>query len=506
MVSRETAARGRDGGAPRAAAVAIKLSLRTRGFLAFLMLIAYLAGVGFVLGGERQKLLGLSLGLEQLHAQEAALSRAINAINHSMLRVQRLMFAASPGSSYGDDLALDVELIQSALQGLQTHFPEFDDDVAQLDQVAAELRRAPSGSGLLALQVAEAALDTRLVELDGQVRELRKGLWETYYRVYDRISLLAVTMNLVGALIFGGLITLFFTRLAWDIRKLEARGADIVGGYRGAPLDVTRSDEVGGLMAAVNRMQQELREHERKLELSREQHFHREKMAAVGSLAAAVAHEINNPIAAIAGIAQAMCDAGPAGEPGAAPGGAALILEQTQRIAAISRQIAELTRPPVTTPELLDLNALVRSTCKFIGYDQRLRNVDVALDLDHELPAVNAIADHLTQVLMNLLINAADALAGVTDPKPTIRVATRPAADGVTLTVVDNGHGMDAAVLARAFEESFSTKPPDKGRGLGLFLCRALLERDGAAIDIASAPGAGATVTIHLPLQPDLQT
>jgi two-component system NtrC family sensor kinase len=493
---------GRGSSAP--GTVVMKLSLRARGGLVFLVLVAYVSVVGFVLTSERQKLLQLALNLEQLNAQEAALTKAGQAVDHSQLRVQGLLFAQDPASSYGDDLALDVELIQAGLQVLQKYFREFDDDIAHLGQEVMDLRQVPSRSGLVALQDVQAALDIRLNELASQLREQRKVLWENYYRVYDRMSLLAVTMNLIGVTIFGALITLFFTRLAWDIRKLGLRAADVVAGYRGAPLDVTRSDEIGELMEAVNRMQLELRRREQTLEISREQHFHREKMAAVGSLAAAVAHEINNPIAAIAGIARSMSETEgdrPATGKDSVVGGPQLILEQTQRISAISRQIAEFTRPRVSNPELLDLNALVRSTCRFIGYDQRLRNVDVVLELDTELPAINAVADHLTQVLMNLMINSADALEGITDRKPTINLETRFAAGEVVLIVRDNGHGMDAATMAHIFEESFSTKPADKGRGLGLFLCKALLERHGGRIEIASTPGRGAIVTVHLPLQ-----
>ncbi len=227
-------------------------------------------------------------------------------------------------------------------------------------------------------------------------------------------------------------------------------------------------------------------------------------MAAVGSLAAAVAHEINNPIAAIAGIAQSMCaatDATSLQEGADGFGGPQMILEQTQRISTISRQITEFTRPRAPVPELLDLNALVRSTCKFITYDRRLRNVDVVLELDPEMPAIEAVADHLSQVLMNLMINSADALTGVLDRGPTIRVATRPAAGEVVLTVADNGNGMDAATLARAFEESFSTKPSELGRGLGLHLCKSLIERDGGRIELQSTSGEGTTATVRLPLQ-----
>jgi signal transduction histidine kinase len=175
-----------------------------------------------------------------------------------------------------------------------------------------------------------------------------------------------------------------------------------------------------------------------------------------------------------------------------------LILQQTKRISTISRQIAELTAPHSPEPELLDLNSLVRNTCAFIAYDKRFRSIDLALELDQGIPAVNAVADHLTQILMNLLINAADALENTNGRKPAIRVATRAGEGEVMLEVSDNGKGMDDTVLARAFEESYTTKPPDRGRGLGLFLCKSLIETGGNRIELESTPGAGTTARIRL--------
>jgi signal transduction histidine kinase len=294
----------------------------------------------------------------------------------------------------------------------------------------------------------------------------------------------------------------FFNRLARDIRALEARAADVVSGYNGAPLDITRRDEVGGLMQAVNRMQREIRHREQQMDMSRQQRFHHEKMAAIGSLAAAVAHEINNPIAAITGIARCMSDA-KITCPGAELIGCSpeLILEHAQRIASITRQVAELTAPHSPEPELLDLNALVTNTCNFISYDQRFGGINLVFALDHDLPAINAVADHLTQVLMNLLINAADALDGVTGRKPTIRVVTGTVDGEVLMKVSDNGCGMDRAVLSQAFNDSFTTKPPGKGSGLGLFLCKTLVEQRGGRIELESTPGVGTTAQICLPLQ-----
>jgi signal transduction histidine kinase len=266
-------------------------------------------------------------------------------------------------------------------------------------------------------------------------------------------------------------------------------------------VEVTREDEVGDLMEAVNRMQTELRHWEQQLEIAREQRFHKEKMAAIGSLAAAVAHEINNPIAAIAGIARSLKDSGRNAQ-GDGPDPTDLILEQAKRITTISRQIAELTAPHPPEHELLDLNSLVRNTCSFIGYDKRFRNIALTLELDSQIPAIEAVADHLTQVLMNLLINAADALEELQERKPAICVATQAAQGELLLTVTDNGKGMDSAVLAHAFEESYTTKPPDKGRGLGLFLCKSLLESGGSHIELESEPGKGTTARIRLTLAP----
>jgi len=297
---------------------------------------------------------------------------------------------------------------------------------------------------------------------------------------------------------------IFFSRLTWDIRKLEAHALGIVSGNRGKPLRVTRSDELGSLMSAVNQMQHDLRQRERQIERARHEQFHREKMAAVGSLAAQLAHEINNPIAAISGIASSMTEIrhshhcpnqGMVCQP-------ELILQQAKRISLITRQIAEFSRPQTLRAELLDLNQLVRNTCNFVSYDRRFRSVDLETSLDSELPAVRGVADHLTQVLMNVLINAADALEAMpADYRRHIHVTTRASAEEVVVEVVDNGKGMDADTLGRAFDEYFSTKPTGRGSGLGLSLCRELMRDAGGSIGLDSTPGAGTIARLVLPLK-----
>jgi len=483
-----------------AGTTATRFTLRAKGLLAFAALALYLGALGYTLKHERTELLRMASELEQMYAHENALAKASYALGHSIYKLQEHFFSSDSRPTSEDEIALDVELIQSGLQGLLAYQPEITPSIESLNQYMAKTRPSTSRSSLIELRDAERTLEAQLDRLARQLHERRDRLWNRYREVNDSVSVIVAISGLLGAVFFGTALTLFLTRLTWDIRKVAERAVNVASGDRGAPLEVTRHDEVGDLMRAVNSMQSRLHIWEQQMELARQQQFHREKMAAIGSLAAAVAHEINNPIAAIAGLALSMKGAGQtaAGAGGSEP--LDLIVQQTKRISTISRQIAELTAPHSPEPELLDLNSLVRNTCGFVGYDKRFRSIDMALELDLNIPAIKAIADHLTQVLMNLLINAADALENAPEHKPKISVATRAGEGEVAIEVTDNGSGMNETVLAHAFEESFTTKPPDKGRGLGLFLCKSLIEGCGNRIELESTLGVGTTARIRLML------
>jgi len=350
----------------------------------------------------------------------------------------------------------------------------------------------------------------RLIELANELETRGKELSQRYRDTQQYISTFAIAANVVGAVASIAVIIVFFTRLAKDIKRLQDRSVAIVGGYSGAPLKNTRKDEVGGLIDAVNRMQGDLRRWEQQLEVARQQRSHHEKMAAVGSLAAAISHEVSNPIAAIAGVAQFIVDETKREDQRSnrtVNEFAAQILTQTERIARIMRKMATVTAPHPPEAELLDLNALIQSTCGFMGYDNRIRGVEFDFDLGHDVPAITAVADHITQVLTNLLINAADAMDQGTEPgRRRIRIGTITVADGVQVSVTDNGCGMSPEVLAKAFDESFTTKAAGGGRGIGLFVCKSLIEEGGGRIVLHSSPGEGTTVDLFLPLRPPEKT
>ena len=475
-----------------------RVSLRTKGLIAFAVALTYVVVVGLTMAQQRAALRATVEQQSTLFQVEEALGRVNSALAYAILKVNEA-YATPDLHATTDSIALDIGAVQAGLQELSERYPQLQPWIARLDHSSAAIRGEWWNSKLIALRDDLHELVTQLDVVTSEVRSQQQTLTKSFGDVYDLITLTSVVMGLAGALIFGGVVVRFFSLLVGDIRKLQARAQDVVTGYRGMPIPITRHDELGALMESVNGMQSELRERERQLEIARQQWFHREKMAAIGSLAATIAHEVNNPIAAISGIAEAILDTRAAnlcsGE-GCRP---ELILEQTHRISQITHQLSEMTSPYSPDPQVLDLNALLRRTCAILRYDKRFDGLEFKFDLDPREPTVNAVADHLTQVLMNLLINAADATGEVAGRRPSITVETKGDASEVVLTVADNGCGMDAETMERAFEEAFTTKPPGRGSGIGLFMCRTLVEAEGGRIELASTPGNGTRVRVFLP-------
>lgn len=478
------------------------LSLKIKGILAFAALVCYAILGGFFAESERQKLLQLVDELERVHRAEEQLVQINMSMARTMLAVN-LAFSADDPATMVQNTVTEIEATRTLVRPLESGHPRVLVLSHQMEALVKDQVESP-GRGILA--VTRSTLRELIGEIDSITDATRgqKMLLLDDYRVsYDRVTLRSLAFAVIGIIVFGALTALFFSRLTWDIRKLETRALDIVNGYRGAPIEVTRGDEIGSLMRAVNQMQQDLREHERHIERTRQEQFHREKMAAVGSLAAQLAHEINNPIAAISGIASSIHDVRrsyhcPNRDVVCQP---ELILEQTRRISAITRQIADFTRPQASKSELLDINQLIRSACSFVSYDRRFNGIALLTDLDAELPAVRAVGDHITQVLMNLLFNAADALEDSAPNCGNISVSTRSTTTQAIIEVCDNGKGMDASTLSHVFDEYFTTKPSGKGTGLGLALSRELIRDGGGTLSLQPAPGKGALARIVLPLR-----
>lgn len=443
--------------------------------------------------------------LEAIHSREEDQLALNYVVSHAILTVNE-NYLSEDISAAGRLLTQEIDGMVSQLTRMEQRYGgDLGRHIARLQRSNAELQRAPSRSEIAFLREELHQLVLKLDSLTLFVRNRKAEILEGYRSVFGRLTIELFVVVLAGVIVVGGIGGIFFRQLSSDIGLIKRRAGEIVGGYRGAPLLVTRADELGELMSAINDMEAQLQSRDNQLELSRQQHFHTEKMAAVGSLAAAVAHEINNPLAAIVGLAESLVSdrKGSRGLRRRADHQIDLLLEQARRVMAITRQISEFSLQRPLIPAWVDLNALVRSTCTFISFDKRFRGVVLNQTLDGNLPAVFAISDHVVQVLMNLLINAADALEAEDCESPTIGVTTERVDNLVIVQVTDNGPGIPEEHLARIFDPHFTTKPPGKGSGLGLSLCRSLVEQDGGEIVVESKSGVGTTVRITLPIPPD---
>ena len=218
-----------------------------------------------------------------------------------------------------------------------------------------------------------------------------------------------------------------------------------------------------------------------------------QKMDAIGRLAGGVAHDFNNLLTVIGGYAGVIA-ASPTRE--AATSAAHEISEATERAAALTRQLLLLSRRQLAQSGVVDLNAAI------LGLEPILRRtlperILLEIALEPELPAIEIDPSQLDQVLLNLALNARDALP----ERGTLRIETRKGQSGrfVHLCVSDTGLGMDEETRARAFDPFFTTKPVGEGTGLGLSTTYGIVRQAGGSIAIESAPGCGTKVEISLP-------
>ncbi len=225
---------------------------------------------------------------------------------------------------------------------------------------------------------------------------------------------------------------------------------------------------------------------------------HTEKLAAVGALAAGVAHEIGNPLMALSMAAQSLerkvCD-----EYGQMKLG--LIREHIERISRIVHQMNDLSRPKSGQRAACDVNLIVRNAVDMVRHDRRSRGAQIEYELSEALPAVEAVEDELTQVCINLALNAFDAMAANPPDRPR-RLTIRSGAtkSGVLVAFHDTGPGVPAEAREKLFQPFFTTKEPGKGSGLGLSVSYRILQEHPGALRLDDHGSPGATFVFEIPL------
>ncbi len=221
-----------------------------------------------------------------------------------------------------------------------------------------------------------------------------------------------------------------------------------------------------------------------------------EKMAELGKISAGVVHELNAPLSVIISASQMIMR-----EEGVPEG----VLEIIARISSEAQRLSHLTKGLLNfsshddTIGETDLNLTIDFILNFLNFEAARRAVVVLKQFDYTLPAIRLDANILKQILLNIIMNALQAME---DGGGKLLVETAAAgSDKVCFTIADNGPGIPAGALERIFDRYFTTKKPGEGTGLGLFVTKSLVEDMGGEITVTSRNGGGTKFTITLPVQ-----
>lgn len=327
------------------------------------------------------------------------------------------------------------------------------------------------------------------------------------------VRLIALYTGIVALalLVFGYfLMTRLVVRPLEDLSHAAGR---VASGARTLDLRPTRTLELHELGESLATMTERLRAEEeslrkkvdeletttRELRAAQETLVRSERLASVGRLAAGLAHEIGNPISAILGFEELLIE----GDlpPDEAKDFLVRMKRETERVNVVLRDLLDFARARRPREggaiEPGSVKQAVASVVTLVGPQRGLKGVAIDPRVDADLALVAMSEEHLTQILLNLLLNAADAV-----PSPDGRIeirAARSAAGGVTLTIDDNGPGISDEIAPTLFEPFATTKDVGKGTGLGLSVCRGLVESAGGSITAGKSPLGGARFTLELP-------
>jgi len=337
------------------------------------------------------------------------------------------------------------------------------------------------------------------------------------FRVF---AVTGIEIFLISSFIF------FFTRrfVGIPIRQLIAGTKAVSAMDLDKPIDIINtSEELDELARSFNIMRERLRlamaeinqftqklettvaERTGQLRAAHQKLRQSDRLASLGQLAASVAHEINNPISGVLNLSMLMQrilkdDGIPPERVPEFRKYLSQVVNETSRVGRIVSDLLSFSRRSKLQRAAGDLNRIVKVTLSLASHKLKLGNVDVDLDLADDLPPVLCDSSQIQQVVLNLVLNGAEATQSRAERR--LAIHTRPAEDGsaVALSIQDNGEGIRPENLHRIFDPFFTTKVEGKGVGLGLAVSYGIIEAHGGDIAVSSRPGEGATFTITLPV------
>lgn len=308
------------------------------------------------------------------------------------------------------------------------------------------------------------------------------------YLVFSVITALAPNLILVALII---------RIISRPVRRLTEAAVHVAGGAYGTEVEIESNDEMGLLASSFNEMSRKMASDIERLRELNEQLIRTEKLAAAGTLAAGVAHEVNNPLASISSLIQILQTR--KGTDDETREMLRLINTQIERITRVLRDMMDFARarPPARAPQ--DINRIVSASIRLASFDKAFQRLHLELKEDESAPHVFADADQLQQLFLNLLLNARDAMPD--GGNLCVNTAYDALAKEITVEISDNGTGIAPEHRAHIFDPFFTTKPAGTGTGLGLAVCYGIVTAHGGRIEVGSNNGRGTRVCVQIPVE-----
>ncbi len=347
---------------------------------------------------------------------------------------------------------------------------------------------------------------------------LYTGILEAKYRDMKRSSMLILfSVTSVGAAVAFLLSWMLGRTIIKRIRLLKEATDAIAAGNLDYKVQTGNISGLGILDEAFNNMTASLKDRDERLKKVFQQMAKTERLAALGQIAAGVAHEINNPLGGIVLYSNLILEDLPE-ENKRERENVEKIIYQANRCRQIVQNLLDFSRSPSGEMMPVQMNNVIHTALGLVKDQYMFLGIDIKTDLADNLPEVMGDQSRLEQVFLNLFINAADAMGG----KGTLTITTKllqryashdqsvegmetekicllTSTNTVKITITDTGRGIDEAYLPHIFEPFFSTKEPGRGTGLGLSITYGIIKKHEGFIDVESTPGVGTTVTIYLP-------